>query len=155
MNSGVFPVTYMKIPICFISLMNSMIVSVNVFIGIISSPFLHQGFTQRVGRQEGNLIFHVKKSSLPKANSKSGIICGCFLYHLMLCWFCSSCKWLFCSKPSCSQHQWLHTGWAKILPALAIPSKQHHIPRAGLWLAWNTAQCQQEHSSPVFNFFLP
>lgn len=62
MNSSVFSVSYMKIPICFMSLMNWMIVSINVFIGLITSPFLfHQDFTQRVGRQEGSFIFHVKK----------------------------------------------------------------------------------------------
>lgn len=101
--------------------------------------------------------FHIsceKKSSLPKANSKCGIMCACFLYQLMLCCFCSSCKWQCCSKPSCSQQQGLHTGWAKILLHLAISSQAAPHPRAGLWLAWNTAQCQQEYSSPVFKFFL-
>lgn len=57
----------MKILICFTSLMNSTVVSINVVIGLITSPFLfHQGFTQTVGRQKGHLIFHVKKVRCPK-----------------------------------------------------------------------------------------
>lgn len=95
----------MKTLVAFSSLVNSVMVPISVFTAQVTSPFLlHQGdfIQQGAWERRSSLSISYKQTSLAGANCKCRMMCTCFLSHLLVCWFCSSCKFRRCFMSPCS-----------------------------------------------------